>query len=91
MQKLLNQFSFIFGKPTGLPPKRSHDHVIPLQQYTLKISVKPYRYLYFQKEEIEKIVEELLSSGMIRPNQSPYSFPILLVRKVEGTWCMFVD
>ncbi|KAF5462657.1 hypothetical protein F2P56_018645 [Juglans regia] len=35
--------------------------------------------------------KELLPSGVIRPSQCPYSSPVLLVRKADGTWRMCVD
>ncbi|KAF5481387.1 hypothetical protein F2P56_002043, partial [Juglans regia] len=87
LQELLDQFSEVFQEPKGLPPTRSHDHSIPLVSNAKPISQRPYRYPYFQKDEIERIVEELLSSGVIRPSHSPYSSPVLLlVRKADGTW-----
>jgi hypothetical protein len=55
------------------------------------VCVRPYRYLYFQKTEIEKIVRDLLQSGVIRLSQSPFSSPILLVRKADGSWRMYMD
>ena len=80
-----------FGAPTGLPHPRSHDHRIPLQPRAGLICVRPYRYPYFQKQEIERLVEEMLSQGIIQPSQSPFSSPVLLVRKHDESWRFCVD
>jgi hypothetical protein len=62
-----------------------------LKEGTSPISVRPYRYPYYQKSEIEKLIKELLVMGTIRPSQSPFSSPVLLVRKADGSWRMCVD
>jgi hypothetical protein len=55
------------------------------------MSVRPYPYPFYQKEEIERIVKELLDSRVIRPSNSPFSSSVLLVRKADGTWRMCMD
>jgi hypothetical protein len=90
IRTLLLEFSPVFAEPHGLPPPRSFDHSITLHDPT-PVSVRPYRYPYFQKTEIERIVGELLHSGVIRPSQSPFSSPVLLVRKADGSWRLCVD
>nr|XP_034919250.1 uncharacterized protein LOC118052388 [Populus alba] len=62
-----------------------------MEEGTSPINVRPYRYPYFQKSEIEKLIKELLAMGTIRPSQSPFSSPVLLVRKADGSWRMCVD
>ncbi|XP_057952937.1 uncharacterized protein LOC131147183 [Malania oleifera] len=71
LTSLLDEFQQVFAEPRGLPPIRSCDHGITLKEGTSPISVRPYRYPYFQKEEIERIVRELLELGTIRPSHSP--------------------
>lgn len=82
---VLQKFEGVFQEPQGLPPRRSHDHSITLQEGAQLVSVRPYRYPFYQKEEIKKIVQELMRSGVIRHSLSPFSSPVLLVRKADGT------
>ncbi|WVZ14999.1 hypothetical protein V8G54_012565, partial [Vigna mungo] len=83
--------SALFSPPTTLPPSRYTDHSINLLPNTSPISVRPYRYPHFQKQEIEVQVQKMLDSGFITPSTSPYSSPVLLVKKKDGTWRFCVD
>ncbi|KAJ9559053.1 hypothetical protein OSB04_013667 [Centaurea solstitialis] len=89
--ELLTKFQEVFNSQPGLPPKRAHDHQITLQPYAEPVSVRPYRYPHYQKQEIEKMVRELLQMGLVRPSRSPFSSPVLLVRKTDGSWRFCVD
>lgn len=89
--KILHKYPQIFQDPHGLPPSRPHDHRIPLLPNTPPINVKPYRYPHSQKEAMTTIINDMLRQGTIVPSTSPFSSPVLLVRKKDGTWRFCVD
>lgn len=91
VQHLLNKFKLLFRQPQPLPPERTTDHHIHLLPHALIVNVRPYRYLHYQKQEIEAQVDSMLQQGIIQPNTSPFSSPVLLVRKFDGTWQFCVD
>lgn len=91
IQALIHKYAEVFEVPKSLPPSREQDHRIELLPNAAPVSVRPYKYPYFQKTEIEKIVQELLDNGVIRPSVSPFSSPVILVKKKDGTWRMCVD
>jgi hypothetical protein len=91
LHQLLDRFSHLFAEPTTLPPQRSPDHQIAVLPDCAPTNVRPYRYVHIQKDEIEQTVKALLETGLILPSHSPYSSPVLLVRKKDGTWRMCVD
>lgn len=88
---LMKQHQHLFQVPKQIPPQRDHDRSIPLKPNTEPIKVRPYRYSYDQKNEIERLVEEMLNEGVIRPSSSPYASPVLLVKKKDGSWRFCVD
>jgi hypothetical protein len=89
LQALLSKHQIVFSTPQGLPPSRGvHDHSIPLIPGSLPPNIHPYHHPFAQKNEIEKMVQELLTARVIRPSMSPYSSPVIMVLKKEGSWRM---
>ncbi|CAL1396383.1 unnamed protein product [Linum trigynum] len=91
LQELVREFETVFEKPEALPPHRPEDHHIKLKEGADAVNVRPYRYGYHQKGEIEKQVQEMMQVGLIRPSSSPFSSPVLLVKKKDGTWRFCTD
>jgi len=84
MEGILEEYKEIFQDPSGLPPSRRQDHIIELKNRAEIANIRPYRYPRYQKNEIEKLVDDMLNLEIIRPNFSPYASPIILVKKKDG-------
>jgi hypothetical protein len=82
----------VFSTPQGLPPSQGvHDHSIPLVPGSLPANIHPYRHSFTQKNEIEKMIQELLTVGVISPSMISYSYRVIMVLKKEGSWRMCPD
>jgi hypothetical protein len=88
--ELLENYKELFHAPEGLPPIRHHDHTIPMKERAQAINLRPYRYSRVQKDILEKMVEEMLESGIIQQSNSPFVSPVVLVKK-DGSWRFYVD
>ncbi|XP_042016185.1 uncharacterized protein LOC121764193 [Salvia splendens] len=89
--EVLTHFQLVFSLPVGMPPKRPFDHRVHLLPGTKPVNVRPYRYPYFQKNEIERQVRDMLEQGIIQRSSSPFSSPVLLIRKKDGTFRFCID
>ena len=84
VKEVLTQYQRCFRPITGLPPSRDIDHAIQLIPGASPINVRPYRYPHILKNEIERLVQEMLEARIVRPSLSPFSSPMLLVKKKNG-------
>lgn len=67
------------------------DHSIPLLPGASPVNLRPYHYNPAQKTEIEKQVSDMLQQGVIQRSASPFSSPVLLVQKKDGSWRFCID
>jgi Reverse transcriptase (RNA-dependent DNA polymerase)/Aspartyl protease len=77
----------IFEKQTfdELPPHRPWDHAIDIVKGAdIHIDAKLYPLAPRQQEELDKFLEENLSTGRIRPSRSPLSSSFFFVDKKDG-------
>lgn len=88
---LLLRFDQLFQEPTILPPPCTIAHHIHLLPQINPVNVHPYRYPHFQKSELEKQVATMLDAGFIQLSNIPFSSPVLLVKKKDGSWRFYVD
>ncbi|GJX64110.1 transposon ty3-G gag-pol polyprotein [Tanacetum coccineum] len=90
-QQVIEEYVDVFAIPTELPPTRDHDHKIPLVEGAQPVNIRPYRHPPTQKNTIEGMVAELLQARVIKKSNSPFSSPIVMVKKKDNSWRMCVD
>jgi hypothetical protein len=78
---VLQGFQDVFLEPTQLPPARDCDHQIALHPGTKPVNKRAYRLPAYQKDALEKIIDQLIKSKVIRISLSPFSSPANLLRK----------
>ncbi|BHF64235.1 hypothetical protein SprV_0200723600 [Sparganum proliferum] len=91
LQHLLTQFKDIFdwdGKSTGRT--NVTQHCIDTGD-AKPIRIPPRRLPIFYQKELDALISDMLSRKIIRPSHSPWSSPIVLVRKKDGTMRLCVD
>ena len=91
LKGLFDSYADIFQSQIQLPPQRTHDHSITLKKGTDPINVRPYRYPHSQKNEIKRLVQDMLKAGIIQPSISHFSSPVFLMKKKDGSWRFCVD
>ncbi|KAL8151593.1 hypothetical protein V2J09_021401 [Rumex salicifolius] len=92
IESLLTEYSDLFEEPTELPPwRKDHNHKIAFASETNPINQRPYRYAIHQKDKNDKMVKDMLQSGVFRNNSGAFASPIVLVKKKDGSWHMCID
>ena len=74
-----------------MPPERAVEFDIPLQPNTEIPFARGPRLSFAQVEALRGMLRELLQGGLIRASKSPFSAPLLMVAKPDGSWRLVVD
>lgn len=88
--KVLDQFSDHIISGTATSTVTTGTMHIRLTSDT-PVCYRPYKMSHDEKLRVRSIVQDLLSKGIIRESESPYSSPVLLVKKKDGSDRMCVD
>jgi hypothetical protein len=81
IQHLLSKYVLVFSMPTTFPPRRACDHHIPLMEGAHPVRIRPYRHSPELKDEIEKQIQEMLTTGIISVSDSSFASPIIMVKR----------
>ena len=84
LPNLLRSYEDVFSGVTGLPPPRSHDHQILLEQN----AVPPYKSAYhMSQQELDLLrteLQRLTDLGHIQRSTSPFGSPVFFVLEKTG-------
>ena len=91
LKEILESYRDIFcDKQT---PVKVAPHLTPahIEVDCKPIRQKPYRLPFQKRETVESAVQEMQKEGIIRPSDSPWASPIVLVGKKDGSTRFCVD
>ena len=82
---------FSKSKGTTLPPRRSYDHKIDLEDGTTPPFGPIYSLSEVEQLALRQFIDENLANHFIRPSLSPSGAPILFIKKKDGSLRLAVD
>ena len=88
VQQILEEFSEIFSDIPGCV--KDTQHAISLN-INIPIKVKPYPIPFTKIEAAEKEVSKMLEMDIIELSNFPYSAPLLLIKKSDGSFRPCID
>eukprot|EP00118_Oscarella_pearsei_P023612 m.284268 g.284268 ORF g.284268 m.284268 type:complete len:434 (+) comp40678_c0_seq9:2291-3592(+) len=90
-QALLLEYRELFSRGAGdVGRTRVTTHAIPTGN-ARPVRRPPRRLPQVMRSEVDRQVDEMLERGIVRPSMSPWSAPVVLVRKKEGRFRFCVD
>ena len=92
IQEILQRHRSVFRSslPNELPPDRRIAHKIDTKD-AKAVNINAYPLSAEKLNEQARQIEELVQKGLIRPSSSPWGFPVIFVKKHNGSWRMCID
>ncbi|MEW8092744.1 MAG: reverse transcriptase domain-containing protein [Candidatus Thiodiazotropha endolucinida] len=91
LSDLLIQYQDIFIPPDGtLGHTDLVEHEIETGDHK-PIKIPPRRIPIFKRNQVDEELEKMLAQGIVEPSDSPWSAPICLVKKKDGTCRFCID
>ncbi|UYV76584.1 hypothetical protein LAZ67_14001277, partial [Cordylochernes scorpioides] len=88
LKQILSKYADLFSSRLGRTNLAKHridtEDAKPIKH-------KPYRVSPKERDIIKDQIDEMLKEGIIRPSSSPWSFPVILVKKRDGKFRFCVD
>ncbi|UYV67607.1 K02A2.6-like, partial [Cordylochernes scorpioides] len=82
-------------RPSISPSRRSGRSPYPKHKINtedhLPIKRRPYRVSQVERQTIQNEVDKMLKGGIVQLSESPWSSPVVLVKKKNGSWRFCVD
>lgn len=91
LHSLLNKYQHLFIRGYPTTRVKTGELEIRLKNPDRYVERRPYRLSPVEREKVRAIVKELMEHGIVRESKSPYSSPIILVKKKNGDDRMCVD
>jgi hypothetical protein len=85
----LGKFGSSLGRPVGIPAKLQPFIIDTGSQPPIKIP--PRKYSPADQVKIKEFVDEALASGIITESESPWSSPIVIAEKADGSPRICID
>jgi hypothetical protein len=90
--ELVNEYRDVFVGPDGKIGRTNYiQHHIRIEPGTKPIVSRPYKVNYKNREVIAEQVSDMLEKNIIQPSASPWSAPVVLVPKPDGSLRFCVD
>ena len=91
LRQLIIQYQDIFMQPDG---KLGQTHIVEHEINTgnhKPIKLPPRRIPIFKRNAVDQELDKMLADGIIEPSDSPWSAPICLVKKKDGSCRFCID